>query len=83
MAAEGQTAPPSDLQTDLHFTCFVAAPSQAKREAATSGVDPADSGKHVELSTATSGMRLVELDGGRNGPIDRGPCEDLLKVRCR
>ncbi len=83
MAAEGQTAPPTDLNTDLHFTCFVAAPSQARREAATSGVDPADSGKHVELSAATSGMRLIELDGGRNGPIDRGQCDDLLRVRCQ
>ncbi|OCB86351.1 peptidase C12, ubiquitin carboxyl-terminal hydrolase 1 [Sanghuangporus baumii] len=27
------------------------------------------------------GHRLVELDGRRVGPIDRGPSEDLLKVR--
>ncbi|KAF8720437.1 hypothetical protein AX14_010970 [Amanita brunnescens Koide BX004] len=68
MAAEGQTSPPSDLDTDLHFTCFVAAPSEAKREALISG-----------LSAAKSGMRLIELDGGRNGPIDRGKCDNLLK----
>lgn len=25
-------------------------------------------------------MRLIELDGTRNGPIDRGTCTNLLKV---
>lgn len=25
-------------------------------------------------------MRLIELDGRRAGPIDRGECKDLLKV---
>ena len=82
MAAGGQTSPPSDLDTDLHFTCFVAAPSEAKREVLTSGVDPSDSGKQVEFSAAKSGMRLIELDGGRSGPIDRGKCDNLLRVRC-
>ena len=24
--------------------------------------------------------RIVELDGGRNGPFDRGACTDLLRV---
>lgn len=28
----------------------------------------------------SNGLRLVELDGRRAGPIDRGPSEDLLKV---
>jgi hypothetical protein len=27
-------------------------------------------------------MRLVELDGRRAGPVDRGECTDFLKVRC-
>ena len=27
-----------------------------------------------------TGMRLVELDGRRGGPIDHGECKDLLKV---
>jgi hypothetical protein len=27
-----------------------------------------------------TGMRLVELDGRRDGPIDHGECRDLLKV---
>lgn len=78
MAAGGQTSVPSDLNTDLHFTCFVEAPSEAKREALASGTDPSDLGKQVELSV----MRLIELDGGRNGPIDRGKCDNLLKVCC-
>ena len=25
-------------------------------------------------------MRVVEMDGNRNGPFDRGLCTDLLKV---
>ncbi|KAJ7695172.1 hypothetical protein B0H17DRAFT_1056689 [Mycena rosella] len=55
-ASSGQSAVPTNLDTDLHFTCFVAAPS--------AGTGP--------------GMRVVELDGRRNGPIDRGECTDLL-----
>jgi ubiquitin carboxyl-terminal hydrolase L3 len=27
-----------------------------------------------------TGMRLIELDGRRDGPIDHGECKDLLKV---
>jgi hypothetical protein len=67
--------------TDLHFTCFVAAPSEAKRDALTSGVDPSDSGKQVELSAAKSGMRLIELDGGRMVRLI-GVNANLLRVRC-
>jgi len=52
-ASAGQTAVPDDLDTNLHFTCFVQAP----------------------------GMRLIELDGRRTGPVDRGECDDLLRVR--
>jgi hypothetical protein len=33
-----------------------------------------------EIGTGT-GMRLVELDGSRRGPVDRGECKDLLTVR--
>ena len=29
-----------------------------------------------------TGMRLIELDGRREGPIDHGECKDLLKVSC-
>jgi hypothetical protein len=30
-----------------------------------------------------TGMRLIELDGRRDGPIDRGECTDLLSVSAR
>ncbi|KAJ7115800.1 peptidase C12, ubiquitin carboxyl-terminal hydrolase [Mycena epipterygia] len=58
-ASSGQSAVPTNLDTDLHFTCFVAAPSSR---------GPGSAGS----------MRLVELDGRRAGPIDRGECTDLL-----
>ncbi|KAJ6591733.1 hypothetical protein DFH09DRAFT_1259295 [Mycena vulgaris] len=61
-ASSGQSAVPTNLDTDLHFTCFVAAPSSR---------GPGSKGP---------GMRIVELDGRRNGPIDRGECTDLLAV---
>jgi ubiquitin carboxyl-terminal hydrolase L3 len=32
-------------------------------------------------TTTSTGMRLVELNGSRTGPIDRGECVDLLRVR--
>ncbi|KAF7309659.1 Ubiquitin carboxyl-terminal hydrolase [Mycena indigotica] len=60
-ASGGQSAVPTDLDTNLHFTCFVEAPA----------------GRGPE-SEAT-GMRLVELDGRRKGPVDRGECTDFLK----
>ena len=64
-AAGGQTAVPDNLDTDLHFTCFVQAPNASAREA----------------EVATGERRLIELDGGRAGPVDRGESTDLLKVR--
>jgi hypothetical protein len=64
-AASGQTAVPDNLDTDLHFTCFVHAPDASAREA----------------EVATDERRLIELDGGRAGPVDRGKSTDLLKVR--
>ncbi|EPQ56352.1 ubiquitin carboxyl-terminal hydrolase-like protein isozyme L3 [Gloeophyllum trabeum ATCC 11539] len=62
-ASSGQTAAPSaDEKVELHFTCFVEAPTKESRN-----------------TEAPSGaQRLVELDGRRVGPIDRGPCTDLL-----
>jgi len=63
LAASGQTAVPNNLDTDLHFTCFVQAPEASAREA--------------EISTDE--RRLIELDGGRAGPVDRGASTDLLK----
>jgi ubiquitin carboxyl-terminal hydrolase L3 len=63
-ATSGQTAVPEDLNTDLHFTCFVRAPDATARE----------------TETQANGWRVIELDGGRNGPIDRGECTNLLEV---
>jgi ubiquitin carboxyl-terminal hydrolase L3 len=64
-AVTGQTAPPQDLNVDLHFTCFVEAPDASVRTSA--------SGKYSK--------RLIELDGSRDGPMDHGPVEDFLQVR--
>jgi hypothetical protein len=65
-AAAGQTSVPENLDTDLHFTCFVQAPE--------AGARPTETPKKT--------MRLIELDGRRAGPVDRGACTDLLRVRC-
>ncbi|KAF6752354.1 hypothetical protein DFP72DRAFT_904671 [Ephemerocybe angulata] len=74
-AQDGQTAP--NIDTDLHFVCFVAAPdadlrSVAKGEKEAKDVVPGE-------SQSDTGMRLVELDGRRPGPIDHGVCKNLLK----
>jgi hypothetical protein len=63
-AATGQTGVPDNLDTDLHFTCFVQSPGVGTRKTETG-----------------SSPRLIELDGGRVGPVDRGECTDLLLVR--
>jgi len=62
-ASTGQTAPPEDLNVDLHFTCFVEAPDASVRTSA--------SGEYSK--------RLIELDGSRDGPMDHGPVDDFLK----
>ncbi|KAH7925754.1 cysteine proteinase [Leucogyrophana mollusca] len=62
-ASSGQTAVPSDLDTDLHFTCFVQAPDASARA----------------TETPTTTRRMIELDGSREGPIDRGESKDLLE----
>ncbi|TFK65943.1 peptidase C12, ubiquitin carboxyl-terminal hydrolase 1 [Pluteus cervinus] len=80
-ASGGQTAVPTNLDTDLHFTCFVTAPEAEFRERA----KKVTSGEVVETppvegeAAQGTGMRLVELDGDRNGPIDRGEITDFLK----
>lgn len=69
----GQSAPIAE--TDFHFTCFVRAPEQDFRKVARR--------EHVSesaMAEPTSGMRLIELDGRRRGPVDRGECNDLLIV---
>ncbi|KAH7886741.1 hypothetical protein F5I97DRAFT_1942594 [Phlebopus sp. FC_14] len=67
VATSGQSDVPQDLDTDLHFSCFVRAPLACARA------------KEIK----TEQWRLIELDGGRNGPIDRGECTDLLKDAAR
>ncbi|KAI6001923.1 hypothetical protein EDD15DRAFT_2158060 [Pisolithus albus] len=63
-AMAGQTdASTADMHTTLHFTVFVRAPAASAR---------AHEPDNVE-------WRLIELDGRREGPIDRGKCGDLLK----
>lgn len=67
-ASTGQTAPPDDLENvELHFTCFVEAPSASTRTSAT--------GEYSK--------RLIELDGSLEGPMDHGPVKEFefLKVR--
>lgn len=76
-ASTGQTAAPSDLDTDLHFTCFVSAPDADIRNTA-QGAPLSDAAAKGEKEG--TGMRLIELDGRRVGPIDRGECTDLLTV---
>lgn len=70
----GQTRPVAD--TEFHFTCFVEAPEQDFRKAARQEEMPEES-----MLEDTTGMRLIELDGRRAGPIDHGECKDLLTVR--
>jgi len=62
-AKTGQTAPPEDLNVDLHFTCFVAAPDASARMP--------ENGEHPK--------RLIELDGSRDGPMDHGPFDNFSK----
>jgi ubiquitin carboxyl-terminal hydrolase L3 len=64
-AETGQTAPPKDLNVDLHFTCFVEAPDASVRT----------------LTSGQYSNRLIELDGSRDGPMDHGRVDDFLKVR--
>ena len=49
----------------LHFTYFVQAPEAFEREA----------------EFAPGERCLIELDGRREGPVNRGKSTDLLKVR--
>ncbi|KXN91237.1 Ubiquitin carboxyl-terminal hydrolase isozyme L3, partial [Leucoagaricus sp. SymC.cos] len=81
-SALGQTSQPTNeedgMNTDLHFTCFVAAPDGEARKAA---VQRQHTFLVDETGGALEGMRLVELDGRRPFPIDHGPCTDVLDVR--
>ena len=79
LAGGGQSAVPTNLDTELHYTCFVAAPEAEFRERASGAVSADD--EDTAKGEDTTGMRLVELDGMRQGPVDRGECHDLLQVR--
>jgi len=79
-ANSGQTnASEADMNTELHFTAFVRAPAPSRRAHVREeeGVSVEEPGEGVGEQEQ---WRLVELDGMRMGPIDRGECEDLLKV---
>ncbi|KIJ92788.1 hypothetical protein K443DRAFT_113026, partial [Laccaria amethystina LaAM-08-1] len=73
-AESGQNPP--DPDASFHFTCFVAAPEVEFREIASSE-KPVPNAEDLAKSTGT-GMRLVELNGMRVGPVDHGECTDLL-----
>lgn len=67
-AQKGQTSIPNNLDTDLHFVTFVAAP------------DPT---APLEDEYNKFKQRVVELDGRRYGPVDHGETSKatFLKVR--
>ncbi|KAH8093767.1 hypothetical protein BXZ70DRAFT_1035603 [Cristinia sonorae] len=67
-ANAGQSTVPTGadlLDVIGHFTCFVQAPSPPTRE--------------EEIEAPEGAMRIVELNGGRIGPLDRGVTTDFLK----
>jgi ubiquitin carboxyl-terminal hydrolase L3 len=61
--------------TDLHFTCFIEAPDADLRKLAQGG----DVKEKAKSDMESTGLRLVELDGRRAGPVDHGECKDFLK----
>lgn len=78
-ANSGQTdASTANMNTELHFTTFVRAPAPGRRARVCEGegVSVVEPGNGVGEQDE---WRLVELDGMRMGPIDRGECKDLLK----
>ena len=85
LASTGQSHLPQELNTDLHFICFVQAPEAEFTEITDFRGEQAEeaAGAAAEnlKNKKSSGMRLVELDGERSGPVDRGECKDFLKVR--
>ncbi|KAF7424806.1 ubiquitinyl hydrolase 1 [Pleurotus ostreatus] len=85
-ASQGQSAVTDEvMNTDLHFAAFVAAPEPDLREKASTGqgVAEAAAADDAVKDTKATGMRLIELDGTRSGPLDRGPCNDFLADAAR
>jgi ubiquitin carboxyl-terminal hydrolase L3 len=81
-AVSGQTVAPTDpaIEPEGHFICFVQAPEAGLRQRASDAAVGVTNGDDSKTDGLT-GMRLVELNGSRRGPIDRGECESLLHVR--
>ncbi|KIM74816.1 hypothetical protein PILCRDRAFT_827874 [Piloderma croceum F 1598] len=71
LAREGQSAPPLRDNVDQAYTCFVVAPSPP------GAVSEAASNSDADATNSTP-QRIVELDGTRAGPVDRGVCTDLV-----
>jgi ubiquitin carboxyl-terminal hydrolase L3 len=72
LAQQGQSSVPEDLDVDNHFICFVEAVNAKGYVVST-----------LPMISNVDGFRdkrVVELDGGRNGPLDRGECTSLLHV---
>lgn len=69
------------MDTELHFTTFVRAPAPGMRARIREEKGGASVEEPGEAVGGEEQWRLVELDGMRNGPIDRGECKDLLKVK--
>lgn len=71
-AQSGQSAVPTDLENvEEHFITFIEA-ENVKGSAVSSGPH--------EIQLTSREKRVVEMDGGRTGPFDRGPCSSLLEV---
>jgi len=73
-ASSGQSAVPTDLDVDTHFITFIEALNDK------GSVSRIDQNRQVPDANLPRERRVVEMDGGRNGPFDRGACDDLLKV---
>jgi ubiquitin carboxyl-terminal hydrolase L3 len=72
-AQSGQSAVPTDLENvEEHFITFIEAEND-KGLAFSSWA-------FSETKLTSREKRVVEMDGGRTGPFDRGPCSSLLEV---
>jgi len=73
LSSEGQSAPPLGDNVDQAYTCFVVALSPP------GVVNEAASNANAGSGTTVARQRVVELDGTRAGPVDRGVCTDLVE----
>lgn len=63
---------------DGAYTCFISVPALVGRGENASGGIAVDA-----TGDGSTARRVIELDGARAGPVDRGECTDLLEVRFR